>query len=231
MARQKIKSLDNNQLPREKAIAGGIKSLTDEELMAIIFGTGIQGKDVLALCRDIIGDNGGHLSRIARMDAHELMERYKGVGPAKALNLLAALEIGVRAGADARTIEDARITDSRTAFGQMKDVFYRLDHEEFWVLFLNRGNRMIKRFCVGRGGITATVVDSRIILREALLCKATGIILFHNHPSGNLTPSPQDTALTRKIKEGAALMDMLLPDHIIVCDDEYYSFSDSGTMP
>ncbi|MDE6464605.1 MAG: DNA repair protein RadC [Muribaculaceae bacterium] len=225
-----LAAMDRNMLPREKALANGIKSLTDTELMAIIFSTGIQGKSVLELCSEILADNGGHLSRIASMDCREFMSRYKGIGPAKALTLLAALELGVRAGVDALTISDPEITTSEKAYNYMRSEFYNLDHEQFWILLLNNSNRVIKKVRIGQGGITATVVDVRLVLREAILSKAAAMIVMHNHPSGRLVPSPQDVSLTHKIKEGADIFAIRLLDHLVVNNTTFYSFNDNGKL-
>lgn len=217
--------------PRERAMRHGMKSLSDIELMAIIFSTGIKGKSVLELSADILADNQGHLSRIARMRCSDFMKRYKGIGPAKALTLLAALELGSRTVADARLDVNPQITDSKTAADIMAHRFDRLDHEEFWVLMLSQSLRVIKDVRIGIGGQAATVVDVKIIIREALDSHATAMILCHNHPSGNLRPSAQDDALTRKIVEAAKLFDMRVTDHLIFADGGYYSYQDEGRMP
>lgn len=230
-AKSPLPGFDKEALPREKALREGIKSLSDRELMAIIFGTGIQGKNVLELCQDIICDNNGHLSQLLSMEPAEIVSRYKGVGIAKALNLLAALELGVRVGADAIKISKPVFSSSRNSFEFMKDVFYNVDHEEFWVVLLNRANHLIKRVRISQGGLAATVVDARIIIREAILSKASSIILFHNHPSGNLTASAQDIALTKKLKDAANYFDINVLDHLIIHNDRYYSFCDDGRMP
>lgn len=217
-------------LPREKALANGMKVLSDAELMAILFGTGIQGKDVFALCREILQEHEGHLSRVARMSAHEFMERYKGIGPAKALTLLAGLELGVRAAADELMSEDPKITGSRVAFEYMHHNMYNLDHEEFWVLLLKNNLRPLRAFKAGQGGLSMTAVDVKIVVREALVSNSTAMMLFHNHPSGELRPSSHDAALTKKIVNAAALFDIRVLDHIIIGRNEYFSFHDEGVM-
>lgn len=222
--------MNKDELPREKALAHGMKVLTDAELMAILFGTGIQGKDVFALCREILDDHKGHLSRVARMSAHEFMERYKGIGPAKALTLLAGLELGVRAAADGLSVQDPRISGSKVAFEYMHRYMYNLDHEEFWVLLLRNNLRPLRAFKAGQGGLAMTAVDVKIVVREALVSNSTAMMLFHNHPSGELRPSQQDTALTKKIVNAAALFDIRVLDHIIVGCNEYFSFHDEGVL-
>lgn len=222
--------IPDEQRPREKALAHGIKALTDEELMAIVFSTGIKGKGVMAICREILAAHEGHLSRLARTPLGEFIKANKGIGPAKALTLLAGIELGVRAAADALKDERKPLKASRDAYEYMNQHLYNLDHEEFWIVPLRQNLVPITEICVGRGGLTATAVDVKIVMREALSVNAACIMLFHNHPSGNLTPSSQDMALTRKITDAAALFDIRVLDHIIVGHHNYYSFRDEGRM-
>lgn len=225
-----IKEMANEERPREKAIRSGIKSLTDPELMAIIFSTGLKGKSVIELSREILDDNAGHLSKVARLSVKEMLKRYKGIGPAKALTLLAALELGSRSAADAAKIDTPTISSSEAAYKLMHHHFDRLDHEEFWVLLLSQAGKPIEEIKIGQGGVTGTSVDTKLILRSAIEHLASAIILFHNHPSGTLRPSHQDDALTAKIKEGAKLIDTRVHDHIIVTDGGYYSYNDEGRL-
>ncbi|MCH5221774.1 MAG: DNA repair protein RadC [Muribaculaceae bacterium] len=220
----------NDNLPREKALSKGFKALSDAELMAILFGTGIKGKGVLALCEEILEEYGGHLSKIARTEAHEFIKQHKGIGPAKALTLLAGIELGVRAASDAVSIDEPSITSSNTAFEYMHKHLYNLDHEEFWVLLLRNNLKPLREFKVGQGSLTATAVDVKMVLREAVINNAAAMMIFHNHPSGSLTPSPQDVSLTRKISEGAKLFDIKMLDHIIVGHNAFYSFNDEGKI-
>ncbi|MDO5395006.1 MAG: DNA repair protein RadC [Bacteroidales bacterium] len=223
-------TLADDQMPREKALAGGIRSLTDIELMAILFGTGLKGVSVLEMSQGILDDNDGHLSLIADMKPDEFSKRYKGIGPAKALTLLAGIELGLRAAHDAANMPKAQITSSKIAYDLMRPQLERLDHEEFWVLLLNNAATVISKEFIASGGQTSTVVDIRILMRRALDNKATRMILFHNHPSGNLRPSMQDDSLTKKIKEAAALFDIKLDDHIIISPASYYSYNDMGRI-
>lgn len=228
-----IREMPDDQKPREKAMAFGLETLTDAELMAIVFATGIRGKSVLRMSEEIIAAHEGHLSLLTALDVKELCKRFKGIGPAKALTLLAGLELGVRAARDAARLEAERkaLTSPQVVWTLMKDSLQGLDHEEFWVLYLNQAGKLIRKEMVGRGGLSATVADVRLILREALLCLASSMILVHNHPSGNSTPSSQDMALTRKIKEAATYHDIRLHDHIIFTDTGFYSFHNEGRMP
>jgi len=217
--------------PREKALAQGIKSLTDAELMAIIFATGIKGKSVVQMCQEILNDNQGHISKVANMNVREFMQRYKGIGPAKALTMLAALELGSRSAADALKVENPPISSSAIAHRYMRPYLQGLDHEEFWLLLLKNNLTVIKPVRIGQGGITFTAVDVKIVMREALLAGASAMMLFHNHPSGNKNVSQQDKDLTKKICDAARLMDIRVLDHIIFCGDTYYSFNDQASMP
>ncbi|MDE6311212.1 MAG: DNA repair protein RadC [Muribaculaceae bacterium] len=227
-----IREMPDEQKPREKAMIHGLKALSDAELMAIVFATGIRGKSVLQMSEDIIADFDGHLSRLTALDVKELCKRFKGIGPAKALTLLAGLELGVRAALDGARLAAAEqpLTSPETIWTLMKEDLQGLEHEEFWVLFLKQSGHLIKRELIGRGGLTSTVVDVRLILREALMCLASSIILVHNHPSGNLRPSEADKVITRKLKEAAALHDIRVFDHIIFTDKAYFSFHNEGLM-
>lgn len=223
-------SIPHDMLPREKALSSGMKALSDAELMAIVFGTGIRGKNVLEMCREILDSHKGHLSKLARMSATEVRKAYKGIGDAKALTLLAGIELGVRAAADAVRLEEPVMNSSETAFRYMNEHLYNLGHEEFWVLYLRNNLTPLKAVCIGRGGLTGTAVDAKIIVREALMMNSAAMMLFHNHPSGILKPSPQDDAVTRKIKDAAALFDIRIIDHIIIGNSAYYSYHDQGNI-
>ena len=225
-----IREMSSDERPREKAVRHGIKSLSDIELMAIIFSTGLKGKSVIEMSREILEDNDRHLSNVARLSVAEMLKRYKGIGPAKAITLLAALELGSRSAADATKIDNPTITSSEVAYRLMKHHFERLDHEEFWILLLSQAGKPIREIKIGQGGVTGTAVDVKLILRAAIEHLAPAIILFHNHPSGNLKPSPQDDMLTQKIKEAARLIDTRVHDHIIVTDGSYYSYNDEGRL-
>ncbi len=225
-----IKEMSSDERPREKAIRHGIKTLTDTELMAIIFSTGLKGKSVIELSRDILSDNDNHLSKVAHLSVPEMLRRYKGIGPAKAITLLAALELGSRSAADAAKIDNPPVTSSEIAYKLMKHHFERLDHEEFWVLLLSQSGRAIREVKIGQGGVTATVVDVKLIMRAAIEHLASAMIVFHNHPSGSLNPSRQDDELTKKIAEAARYIDARLNDHIIISDAGYFSYNDQGRL-
>lgn len=225
-----MRDMPADDKPREKAIKYGIKTLTDTELMAIIFGTGTSGKSVLQLSSEIIQDNDRHLSKVARLSVADFLRKYKGIGKAKAIALLAALELGSRASADAATLCDPAIRTAADAVNIMRPHLDRLNHEEFWVIYMSQAGRVIREVNISRGGITMTAVDVKLILKYAIELYATTMIIFHNHPSGNLTPSTADDALTKKIVEAAKIMDIRVNDHIIIADNGYYSYHDSGRL-
>lgn len=227
----RITDMAQDARPREKALKTGIKSLSDIELMAILFSTGIKGKNVLQLCEEILRDNGFHLSKVARFSATEFKTKYSGIGIAKALTLLAALELGARAAADAIRVDDPQMSSSELVYNYTRDIFSNLVHEEFWILLLRQDNRVIKPVKIGQGGLASTAVDIRVIMRESLAANASAIILLHNHPSGNLKPSQQDINLTKKISDGAKLLDLRVLDHVVVSPKGFYSFNDHGMMP
>ncbi len=225
-----MRDIDPSVRPREKAMRDGLDSLSDAELMAIVFATGMQGKNVVQLSEDILRDNRGHLSRLMRMSVKDMCRRYKGIGPAKALTLLAALKLGERTMADAVRDDDTQLLSSAGAYGYMAPRLAPLPHEEFWALYLSRSNRVISERRIGQGGVSGTFVDVRLLVKGALEELASSIIVFHNHPSGNLRPSQQDISLTKKIRDAAALFDIRLNDHIIVASGSYFSFHDEGII-
>lgn len=225
-----MRDIPSDELPREKALKYGFDVLSDVELMAIIFSTGIKGKSVLELSEDILKDNDGHLSSLTRMTPQQIIKRYKGIGMAKAVTLLAALHLGERSRADFIDKQKEKICTSELAFRKMMPIFLNLDHEEFWILLLNHALVPIRSERLGVGGLNATVVDVKIAVRAALDAHASAVILYHNHPSGNATPSVQDDAITRKIKDAMTLFDIKVNDHIIVTNGNYYSYHDNGRV-
>lgn len=225
-----MRDIPSDELPREKALKYGFDVLSDVELMAIIFSTGIKGKSVLELSEDILKDNDGHLSLLTRMTPQQIIKRYKGIGMAKAVTLLAALHLGERSRADFIDRQKEKICTSELAFRKMMPIFLNLDHEEFWILLLNHALVPIRSERLGVGGLNATVVDVKIAVRAALDAHASAVILYHNHPSGNATPSAQDDAITRKIKDAMTLFDIKVNDHIIVTNGNYYSYHDNGRV-
>lgn len=223
---------DASALPRERALRDGIAALSDTEIMAILLGTGTQGKNVLDLAAEILKGADGHLSKLACMSPKELVRNYNGMGQGKSLTLLAALELGRRAAKDAENVQKARtrLNTSNLCYEVMRSRFTNLNNEEFWVLLLNNGLMRITDVCVGRGTQTSTLVDVRTVIKYAMENNACAMVLCHNHPSGTLEPSGADDILTRKITEAAKLFDVKVIDHLIITDSGYYSYSDKGRL-
>lgn len=228
---RKIADMDNADKPREKALNYGISHLTNAELMAILLRTGIKGLSVLDLSRDILLSGDNKLSNLARMTVNELCTKFKGLGPAKAITLLAAIELGSRcSNSFAFEQERPRIRSSKDVFDLMIHELQRIEHEEFWVIFMNNAGKVQSKTRVSIGGVASTVVDVRIIMKMAIDRLSTGIILVHNHPSGTVKPSVQDDNITRKIKESCTFLDLKLLDHVIVTPNSFYSYNDEGRL-
>jgi DNA repair protein RadC len=223
-----IKSLAEDDRPREKLIAKGRQALSDAELLAILLASGSRNETAVQLAQRILKENKNSINELAKLQLNDL-KKFKGVGEAKAVTIAAALEIGRRR-TDQATEEKIKISSSKAAYNILNSKLSDLPHEEFWVLFMSRSNSVIKTDCISRGGISGTVVDIRLILKPAIECLASSIILAHNHPSGNLKPSQEDINLTKKVKEAAKLMDIGLQDHLIIGDQAYLSFADEGIL-
>jgi DNA repair protein RadC len=213
--------------PREKMISKGAQALTNAELLAILIGSGNDEDSAVGLMQKVLAAYNNSVDRVGRLSVDELC-RFKGIGPAKAVTILAACELGRR-----RAVEHPERRQIRSA-AQVYDYFYPmmrdLPVEECHVLLLNQSSAVIDSVRIGMGGLTETVVDVRLILREALLKRATSLILCHNHPSGNLRPSTHDDHLTRQVREAARLLNIALIDHIIFTDGGYYSYADEGKL-
>lgn len=226
----RIHDLSRDDMPREKALASGIRSLSDAELIAIIFGGGLPGVSVVDMARGILRDCDNRVDILARLSMNELMSKYKGVGPAKAVSLAAAFELGRRNREQAASHEEPQIRSSADVKSIMAPLLEQLEYEEFWVLMLSRSNRVTFKRCISQGGTAATVVDVKLLLKRAIDCLAEGIILVHNHPSGNPKPSGEDDNLTRRIKDGAALLGIKVLDHVIIARQSVYSYADEGRL-
>jgi len=223
-----IKFLAPDDRPREKMMLKGAESLSHSELIAILLNNGNKGQSALDIAREILKLGKGNLRELGRLSLKEL-QRIRGVGPAKAITLLAALELGRRR-LSMSSPERITIRSSKDIADYLKTLLQDHNYEVFAIVYLNRANR-IKHFeIISRGGITGTVADPRIILKKALEAEATALVLTHNHPSGNLQPSRADEEITRKIKQAAELFDITILDHIIVSEDGYYSFADEGRI-
>ena len=225
----RIADLDDSDKPREKVLSLGIRSLSNAELLAIIFGSGLPGKSVISMSQEVLASCDNRLSRLSRLSIHEMKKRFKGVGTAKAISLAAAFELGLRT-RDEDAALDTQIKSSTDIYNMMRVKLERLEYEEFWVLYLSRCNRVIFEECMSKGGVSGTVTDVRLILKRAIELLASGIILVHNHPSGNLRPSPDDDRITTKAKEAAKLLDINVLDHLIITPTNYFSYNDNGRL-
>ncbi|TGV02036.1 RadC family protein [Flavivirga rizhaonensis] len=223
-----IKNWSQDDQPREKLFYKGREVLSDAELVAILIGSGNKDESAVALCKRILASVDNNLSELGKLSIMQLME-FKGIGEAKAISIAAALELGRR-----RRIEDAlersKITSSRSAFELMQPKIGELKHEEFWIIYLNNSNKVIQKNQLSKGGITGTLVDVRLVLKNALEVGATGLILAHNHPSGTLRPSESDKQITKKLKKAAQSIDIKVLDHLIITEKAYFSFSDETLL-
>jgi len=224
----KIKDWALEDRPREKLLYKGISSLSDAELLAILIGSGSNDKSAVDLAREILNIASNNLNRLGKLDVHDLV-RLKGIGTAKAINIMAALELGRRR-KSAEIMESPKIRSSNDVYSIFNPLLADLAHEEFWLLYLNRSNKILSRHKLSQGGISGTITDVRLIIKKAIELLASSIIICHNHPSGNLDPSEADTRITQKIKEAAGYFDINLLDHIIVTDNGYYSYADNGAL-
>ncbi|AXB55449.1 RadC family protein [Flavobacterium fluviale] len=211
--------------PREKLMLKGKEALSDAELIAILIGSGSRNESAVSLSKRILS-SAGNLNALGKLSISSLMQ-FKGVGEAKAISIVAALELGRR-----QRSEDAlifkKISSSKAVFEIMQPIIGQLPHEEFWILFLNNSNSVISKSQLSKGGITGTVVDVRLVFKLAMENGATALILCHNHPSGNLTPSEADKQITKKIKQAGESLDVKVLDHLIITESKYYSFVDEG---
>lgn len=223
-----IKSWAEDDRPREKLLHKGKISLSDAELIAILIGSGSRNESAVQLSKRILASTGNQLSELGKLSVKKLCE-FKGIGPAKAVSIVAAMELGRRRRTE-EALEKKKITSSASVFELMQPIIGELYHEEFWIIYLNNSNKVIEQLQLSKGGITGTLVDVRITLRKALEVGATSIILAHNHPSGTLRPSEADKQLTQKLKTAAQSLDIKVLDHLIVTEKSYFSFADEGVL-
>ncbi|AUC82354.1 DNA repair protein RadC [Lacinutrix sp. Bg11-31] len=223
-----IKNWSQDDQPREKLRDKGKATLSDAELVAILIGSGNREESAVALCKRILASAENNLSELGKLSIKQLME-FKGIGEAKAISIVAALELGRRRrGGEA--LERKKITSSKSVFELMQPVIGELPHEEFWIVYLNNSNKVIQKNQLSKGGITGTLVDVRLALKIALEVGAIGIILAHNHPSGTLKPSQADKDLTAKLTIAAQSLDIKVLDHLIITESAYFSFADDGIL-
>lgn len=224
----KIKSWSAEDRPREKLVLKGPSSLSHAELVAILIGSGTASSSAVEVAKKILHRAENNLHELARLSVNDLM-KVKGVGQAKAVTIVAALELGRRR-KESDEEEKPRINGSKDAFEHVKADLMDLPHEEFWVILLNRANRIVKKKRVSEGGVSGTVADPKVIFKLALEELASGVIVVHNHPSGNLTASQSDIDLTRKLKEAGKFLEIQLLDHLIIAGQKYFSFADEGIL-
>ena len=223
-----IKSWAEEDRPREKLRNKGKQHLTDAELLAILLGSGNRTESAVSLAQRILQTYHHDLHELSKKDIQELC-KFNGIGEAKAISIIAALELGKRR--QLMSIRDRpKISSSKEAYNILAPLLLDLHHEEFWILMLNRANRVIGKVSISSGGVSGTVVDAKIVFRKALDARASAIILCHNHPSGNLQPSQADIDLTKKLKQAGKLIDISVLDHLIISELGYYSFIDEGSL-
>ena len=223
-----MKHLAVKERPREKGMTNGVQYLSDSELLAILIRSGTNNLSALELARQLLRQVDNNLQKLGKLTLIDFL-KIKGIGPAKALSVMAALELGRRRGG-MHLIEKVPVKSSRTVFNLFYPLMGDLEYEEFWLLMLNRANRVLGRYKVSQGGLAGTVIDTRIILKKALDNLASSIIVCHNHPSGNNQPSDADVRITEKLKKASEMLEIKLLDHIIIADKSYFSFADEGLI-
>ena len=223
-----IKLWAEDDRPREKLALKGKSVLSDAELLAILIGSGSKNESAVALCKRILASVNNNLNALGKLSIQQLSE-FKGIGEAKAISIIAALELGRRR-KNEEVKELTKVTSSKSIFDMMQPLIGELAYEEFWVLFLNNNMKVLHKSQLSKGGITGTVVDLRIVFKLALEQNATSIVLVHNHPSGSLQPSTADFEITKKIEIAGKTLDISVIDHLIITETDYYSFKDEGKM-
>ena len=214
--------------PREKLLKKGVQSLSDAEIIALLIGSGTKNESAVELSKKVLKSADNNLNQLGKLDIHQLT-KMKGIGEAKAITIQAALELGRRRKIS-DILEKRKITQSKDVYELFQPIIGDLPHEEFWILLLNRSNKIVEKIKISQGGVTGTVIDIKIILKHAIDKLASSVILCHNHPSGNKNPSNADDNITNKLKNSASLMDIQILDHIIIADKEYYSYADESKI-
>lgn len=223
-----IKNWLSEDRPREKLMEKGKESLSDSELLAILLGSGNRDESAIGLAQRMLHAVNGKIHLLAKFPIEKLTQ-FKGVGEAKAITIITALEFGKRRHMEMHS-ESEKISSSKDVFQIMNPLLGELEHEEFWVLFLNNSNKVLSKYQLSKGGLTATLVDTRLLLKRALELLAVAVIICHNHPSGKLEPSRADIELTRKIKNACETVDIKLLDHLIITEKTYFSFADENQL-
>ena len=228
MEKMTIKSWALDDRPREKLLAKGKTVLSDAELIAILIGSGNREESAVGLSKRILQSVDGNINELAKLSVEKLTT-FKGIGEAKAISIITALELGKRRQLET-ALEKPKITSSAAVFNLMQPIIGDLEHEEFWVLFLSNSNKVLVKNQISKGGLTATIVDVRLLFKRALEQACVGLIVCHNHPSGKLKPSEADKQITQKIKEAGITLDIKLLDHLIITQKAYFSFADEGIL-
>lgn len=223
-----IRSWDENDRPREKLFHKGKAVLSDAELIAILIGSGSRNESAVDLSKRILKSVNSNLIELSRLTISDLI-KFKGIGEAKAISVVAALELGRRR-RSAEVLERKRIQSSKDAYELLQAFISDSNYEQFVAILLNRSNQVIKVAAISDGGISGTVVDPKRLFKIAIEANASAIIVGHNHPSGNVVPSSQDIALTNKLKNAGSFLDISVLDHLIVGDEKYFSFADEGKI-
>ncbi|MBO0321703.1 DNA repair protein RadC [Muricauda sp. CAU 1633] len=223
-----IKNWADDDKPREKLVQKGSFVLSDAELIAILIGSGNKDESAVELSKRILASVGHNLNELGKLTVNQL-KKFKGIGEAKAVTIAAALEMGRRRrGEEAQKV--TKVSASKDVFELMYPLMGELQHEEFWIVYLNNSNKVIHKSQLSKGGITGTLVDVRLVLKQALDLGAVGIILAHNHPSGTLKPSAADKQITDKLKKASEALDIKILDHLILAQHHYFSFADQGIL-
>lgn len=223
-----IKHWSDDDKPREKLVQKGRSVLSDAELIAILIGSGSRSESAVELSKRILASVNNNLNELGRLSIKQLMQ-FKGIGEAKAVTITAALEIGRRRRGE-EGVQISKIGSSKDAFEILQPIMGELEHEEFWILYLNNSNKVLHRAQLSKGGITGTLVDVRIVMKQSLELGAVAILLAHNHPSGNLKPSQADKNITQKIKTASESLDIKVLDHLIITQNDYFSFADNQIL-
>lgn len=224
-----IKQWAEEDRPREKLIIKGKAALSEAELIAILIGSGTPRISAVDLAKSILAASGNDLNQLAKLSLADL-KKFNGIGEAKAITIISALELGRRR-KEMESEKKPKIQTASQAYNFLKPHLLDLDHEQFWVIYLNRANQLLKAEMISAGGVSGTLVDAKLIFKKALEVLASQIVLAHNHPSGNLRPSEQDVRLTKKMKAAGQTLDIPVLDHIIFTDQGYFSFSEQSMMP
>ncbi|MFD2101662.1 RadC family protein [Flagellimonas iocasae] len=223
-----IKHWADDDKPREKLVQKGSFVLSDAELIAILIGSGNKDESAVELSKRILASVSHNLNELGKLSVNQL-KKFKGIGEAKAVTIAAALEMGRRRrGEEAQKV--TKVSGSKDAFELLYPLMGELQHEEFWIVYLNNSNKVIHKSQLSKGGITGTLVDVRLVLKQALDLGAVGIILAHNHPSGTLKPSAADKQITQKLKKASEALDIKILDHLILAHQHYFSFADQGIL-